>query len=670
MKLAAPDKSLKTALENLARSRQKFAEALSNSPMPFNRKAALDCLANSPRLFVAYCALVRLLKAERDFFAAETYVLVIRTPRNWSLDDFEYLSDVCFPALNKQANLVLNAFCHSPRGKKGQWDFQPQKQLPYRKVIVFLSMGGELHPEFGAAADNIIDLQISERYFMGLSRLLRTGPLTSQDISFLSQQDAPFIDAVFRRSRPTAPAIQRLRQVVSKVKHARTPLPLISFGEAGSWGFRLKADLDAWRKGVLPWTEIDKGVLLYGSPGVGKTSFAIALAAECNVQLVPASLAKWQSGGHLGDLLRAMYVDFAEAKANTPSILLIDEFDAFGDRAKLSGDNAQYVVEVINAALEAIDGAAGREGVVIIGATNLPERIDPAFLRAGRLEKHIHIGKPTSSARAEILAYYLPELAGNPGLSEIARRLPGRTGADLEYLARRARQKARLDGRSPTISDISGELPQETPLSKDDDWRVCLHEAGHAILAKLFDVGTVESVEVFDLDHRAEEHQDAHGRTAISLPQFSIRTENSLRADIAMQLGGMIAEELILGDRSTTAGGSPDSDLAGATDLAVKMVSMFGMGRSLHIVPRPHIDSRDADLFARLPGLRFEVDRILQTEFARAKTALESNRDALLHLANALQSDRKLTGERLAALLDPLVGSRPGSDTSLAAVKR
>ncbi|WP_105436333.1 AAA family ATPase [Neorhizobium tomejilense] len=670
MKLAEANRTLKAALEDLARSRKKFADALSKTPISFNRKAALDCLANSPRLFVAYCALIRLLKAERDFFAAETFVLIIRIPQSWSLDDFEYLSEVCFGALTKQPNLVLNVFCHPSRGKKGHWDFQPQKQLPFRKVIVFAPTGGEIHPEFAAAADKIVDLKVSdERYFSGLSRLLRSGPLPFDDISFLSQQDAPFIDAVFRRARPAAPAIQRLRQVVSKAKHARTPLPLISFGEAGSWGLRLKADLDAWRKGVLPWTEIDKGVLLYGSPGVGKTSFAVALAAECNVQLVAASLAKWQSGGHLGDLLRAMYADFAEAKANTPSILLIDEFDAFGDRAKLSGDNAQYVVEVINAALEAIDGATGREGVVIIGATNLPERIDPAFLRAGRLEKHIHIGKPNSSARAEILSYYLPELTGDLALSQVARRLPGRTGADLEYMARRARQRARLERRSPTISDLREELPKDPSLSADDEWRVCLHEAGHAILAKLFDVGTVESVEVFDLHHSDEESDNSHGRTSISLPQVSIRTENSFRADIAMQLGGMIAEELILGDRSTTAGGSPDSDLAGATALAVKMVSMFGMGRSLHIVPKPFGDSSLPDLFTRLPGLRFEVDRILQTEFARAKTALESNQDALLHLANALKSERKLTGERLAAFLDPLVGSTPTSNTSLPAVR-
>ncbi len=669
MKPAAPDRRLKRALENLARSKTKLAEALSKTPVPFNRKAALDCLATSPRLFIAYCALVHLLKIERDFFAAETYVLVVRIPRVWSLDDYEYLSEICFGPLNGQPNLVLNVFCHSPRGKKGHWDFQPQKQLAFRKVVVFVHDGGELHPEFAAAADKIVDLEVSNRYFDGLSRLLRTGPHTSEDVSFLLKQNAPFIDAVYRKARPAAPALQRVRQIASRAKYPRSPLPLISFGEAGSWGLRLKADLAGWRKGILSWSDVDKGVLLYGPPGVGKTSFATALAAECDSTLIAASLAKWQSHGHLGDLLKAMYADFAEAKEKAPSIFLIDEFDGFGDRAKLSGDNAQYVLEVINAALEAIDGTSGHEGVVIMGATNLPERIDPAFLRAGRLEKHILISKPDRLTRADILRYYLPEIAEEPGLAGIAARLPGRTGADLEYIARRARQKARLDGRSLKISDVAEQLPKELALSHDDDWRVCVHEAGHTILAKLFDVGVVESVEVFDLDHRDEDGQDSHGRTTISLPKLTIRTENSFRADIAMQLGGIVAEEFVLGDRSTTAGGTTGSDLAGATELALKMVSMFGMGRTLRVFSIPSADPNEPNFLNLFPELRLEIDRILKTEFDRAKAALELHRDAVVHLATVLKSEREISGDRLTALLCSLISGSPTTDTSLVAAR-
>lgn len=647
-------KELKLALESLGRCRRKVAEALSKVPISFNRNAGLNCLANSPRSFVAYCAMVQLLKRERDFFANESFVLVVRIPRTWSLEDFEHVCEVCFGDMSKTLNLVLSICLHTPRGKKG-WDFQPQKHLSYRKVIVFVAMGIELHPEFAAAADKIVDIGVSNaRYFEGLARLIRTGPLTDDDVSFLSRHAAPFINAVFRPGRPATLAMRRVREVVTRTKDSRSPLPLRSFGEAGTWGLRLKADLDAWEKGILSWSEVDKGVLLYGPPGVGKTSFANSLAAECGMHLVASSLGKWQSHGHLGDLLKAMYADFSEAKENAPSILLVDEFDAFGDRAKLCGDNAQYVVEVINAALEAIDGTAGREGVVIIGATNLPERIDPAFLRAGRLEKHVLLSKPDSAARAEILGYYLPELSDDPGLSDIARRLTGRTGADLEYLARRAKQKARQDGRPPTITDVREEVPIKPPLSADEHWRICVHEAGHAVLAKLFNVGMIECVEVFAFDNHVE-GEDSLGSTMIVQPKPPIRTENIIRADICMALGGLAAEEIVLGDRSTTAGGTDRSDLAHATDLAEKMVTKYGMGRSL-VLPRTPIDP------TQLSALRFEIDRILKTELARAQATLKSNRHVLLSFAKALQSERKIQGGRLDALLRPLRDLRTASD--------
>lgn len=161
MKLADADKELKMALEALGRSKRKFAEALSKTPISFNTYSGLDCLSRSPRLFVAYCALVRLLKDHQDFFVKESYVLVARVPRTWSLEDFEYVSEMCFAGQNNNPSLVLNVFSHPSRGKKGLWDFQPQKQLCYRKVLIFAHHGIEVHPEFMVAADKIADLQLS-----------------------------------------------------------------------------------------------------------------------------------------------------------------------------------------------------------------------------------------------------------------------------------------------------------------------------------------------------------------------------------------------------------------------------------------------------------------------------------------------------------------------------
>ncbi len=660
MKLADADKELKMALEALGRSKRKFAEALSKTPISFDKYAGLDCLTNSPRLFVAYCALIRLLKAEQDFFAKKTFVLVVRVPRTWSLEDYEYVSEICFAEQNNKPSLVLNIFCHPPRGKKGQWDFKPQKQLCYRKVLLFAHDGVDVHPEIIAAADKMVNLQLSDkRYFDSIARVLQTGSIADEDVAFLGRQAAPYIDTVFRHGRPAAPAMQRVREVITKPREARPTLPLTSFGEAGAWGLQLKADLDAWRKGILDWSAVDKGILLYGPPGVGKSSFAKSLAAECSLHLVASSLGKWQSHGHLGDLLKSMYGDFAEAKENAPSVLLIDEFDAFGDRAKLRGDNAQYVLEVINAALEAIDGTSGREGVVIIGATNLPDRIDPAFLRAGRLEKHILLSKPDRLARTNILGFYLPELSKDPALPDVARRLAGATGADLEYLARRAKQKARREDRKLTMSDVTEEVPERNQLSADEDWRVCVHEAGHAVLATVFKVGIIEFVEVFDMD-RAEDIEGSLGCTMIVDPTRPIRTESHIRANICVNVGGLAAEEIVLGDRSTTAGGTRrTSDLAHATELAEEMVTKFGMGRSLQVLTKTQADPVDP---TRLTGLRFEIDRILGNELARAKATLESNRHVLLDFAKALQSQRKIDGKRLNSLLHPLVPVRPVSD--------
>ncbi len=356
----------------------------------------------------------------------------------------------------------------------------------------------------------------------------------------------------------------------------------------------------------------------------------------------------------MGDLLKAMYATFAEAKAAAPSILLVDEFDSFGHRAKLSGDNAQYMLEVINAMLEAVDGATGREGVIIVAASNLPERIDPAFLRPGRLEKHIELSKPDTAGREAILTHYLPEFSGDGGLKEAARNLHGKSGADLEYIARQVRQRARNESRPTRIADLVEVVPVFIPLKPDELWRICLHEAGHAVLAKVFDIGTIISVEVYTNDHRAEQDDDVHGRTMILIPHLTVHTESSYRAEIAMKLAGLAAEEVFLGDRSTASGGLEKGDLAEATELAVKMVAMFGMGNALNVLPVRILDTKDAALFQKYPYIQQEVDHILQAELDEARQSLKKHRDVVVSLAEALRDRRNIFGDDLDAILRPV----------------
>ncbi|TPP06962.1 AAA family ATPase [Rhizobium glycinendophyticum] len=642
------------ALRAVADAKRELNRVIQEAPQRLYGGRGRELLDKSPREFLGYCALVRILKRQYGFLSKGGGVLVVRVPSRWPIEDFEPLADLCLGPGKNRDTLDFSVCCHTSRNRKGKWDFQPQRYLSAPRTIVFISKGNELHAEFEAVVDWTADLDVLDsRCVEGLCKFLGSGRLSDDDREFLQQQDVGVIDSAFRRGKPAERAIGRLRKLVSHGADKPT-LPLSSFGSAGEWGQRLKRDLALWREGVLPWNQIDKGILLYGPPGTGKTTFAKSLAVECNAHFIASSLGQWQSSGHMGDLLKAMYATFAEAKASAPSILLVDEFDSFGHRAKLSGDNAQYMLEVINAMLEAVDGATGRDGVIIVAASNLPERIDPAFLRPGRLEKHIELSKPDTAGREAILTHYLPEFSGNEALKEAARNLNGKSGADLEYIARQVRKRARDESRPARIADLVEVVPVFIPLKPDELWRICLHEAGHAVLAKVFDIGTITSVEVYTDDNRADQDDDIHGRTMILTPRSTLHTESSYRAEIAMKLAGLAAEEVFVGDRSTASGGLEKGDLAEATELALKMVTMFGMGSTLNVLPTRFLDTKDAALFQKYPYIQREVDEILQSELDEARETLRKYKDVVVSLAKALKKKRSVFGYDLDTILRPL----------------
>ncbi|MDR7028990.1 ATP-binding protein [Rhizobium rosettiformans] len=196
---------------------------------------------------------------------------------------------------------------------------------------------------------------------------------------------------------------------------------LSGYGAARTWAFDLKADLALWRQGNLRWDEISTRLLLSGPPGTGKTMFARALCNTLQVPLLATSVADWLEPGFLGDVLQRMSAAFAFAAEKAPSILFIDEIDNIGSRqtSAASRSHDDYWTSMINRMLELLDGTSKREGVIVIGATNLPERIDPALLRSGRLETHIPIPMPDTDALVGILAIHLgsdlePVLASAP----------------------------------------------------------------------------------------------------------------------------------------------------------------------------------------------------------------------------------------------------------------
>ena len=231
---------------------------------------------------------------------------------------------------------------------------------------------------------------------------------------------------------------------------ARVP----GMGAVEAWGRSLAADLRAYAAGDLPWSAVDRGALLVGPPGVGKTTFAAALAEECGMALVIGNHGIWQAAGHQGDALKAMRKTFAEAREQAPCLLFIDEVDSFPDRSRLGRDHGDYLRPVINALLAELDGAVSREGVVVLAACNDAGNLDPALLRAGRLERVLRVALPDVPGREEILRVHLGEELRQADLHQVARIAEGMAGAELEKSVREARRSARSRDRRLLVGDL------------------------------------------------------------------------------------------------------------------------------------------------------------------------------------------------------------------------
>lgn len=441
---------------------------------------------------------------------------------------------------------------------------------------------------------------------------------------------------------------------------------LPGLGELAAWGRQLATDLEAYRAGRLGWREVDRGVLLSGPPGCGKTSFAAALAAECGVPLIATSYAAWQTAGegHLGEVLRAMAGSFETARAQAPCILFIDEFDTLGARGT-SGHRGDWWRAVINALLEHLDGLGGREGVVVIGATNHPEAVDAALCRSGRLDRVMAIHPPDAAGLAAILRVHLGGELEGVDLSAVVPPIPGVTGADCAKWVRGARRRARAAGRALEVEDLRAEIagPSDVrPLARRRC--VAVHEAGHAIVRECLMPGSVVAVSA-----RAT---DAADGVMVMRRGQGLETAEAMGSTIKVLLAGRAAEQVLLGVVTGGSGGGATSDLARATVLPTHLETA-GEGDRLLWLGLPEAEEV-ARLLRASPVLAARVETRLALLYDETLALVRRHRGLIAQVADRLLAESTLTGEALrrdyiackrASRISPPVGrtraTRPGT---------
>jgi ATP-dependent Zn protease len=482
--------------------------------------------------------------------------------------------------------------------------------------------------------------------------------------------------AVLRSGARGEAALERLRTVASRrlrsatVENARPLASLHGLGQAREWAETVIREMRLAAAGELGWEDVDRGALVYGPPGTGKTALARAIAGECSMPFLATSAARWIGNSHLGEVLKNMRSDFEHARQTAPSFLFLDEIDAFGSREKMRGEYRQWYVEVINALLAELDGFHPRTGVVVIGATNYLSDVDPALVRPGRLDRVVRMPLPDAEALAAIYQDYLGDWRGpDVDLGELARLSAGLAGAQIEFVVRCARRRARrrnsraigmAELRRELIEVLFGSANEGAGVDAASIKRVAVHEGGHAIVMLLGpDRGA--SIGFVSVTSRGMGLGGTIGHQ--SGPDHLTRED--LLAKVRILLAGRAAEATVYGpdDVSLGAGGPSESDLARATALGVLIETAFGIGSDAPLLWLGPINDpiAAADVLRRDKSLAARVAALLDGEYAITMTLIERHRDLLDRVINLLIEEREVDGRRIRALLDQDSGPTPSS---------
>ncbi|MCA2619143.1 MULTISPECIES: ATP-dependent zinc metalloprotease FtsH3 [unclassified Microcystis] len=476
------------------------------------------------------------------------------------------------------------------------------------------------------------------------------------------------------RRAQSGPGSQAMNFGKSKARVQMEPQTQVTFGDvAGIEGAKLELnEVVDFLKNADRFTaigaKIPKGVLLVGPPGTGKTLLARAVAGEAGVPFFSISGSEFVEmfvgvgASRVRDL-------FEQAKANAPCIVFIDEIDAVGRQrgAGLGGGNDERE-QTLNQLLTEMDGFEGNTGIIIIAATNRPDVLDSALLRPGRFDRQVVVDRPDYAGRKEILNVHSrgKTLAQDVDLDKIARRTPGFTGADLANLlneaailaARRNLTEISMDEVNDAIDRVlAGPEKKNRVMSEKRKTLVAYHEAGHALVGALMpDYDPVQKISIIPRGR-------AGGLTWFTPSEDRMESGLYSRAylqnQMAVALGGRLAEEIIFGEEEVTTGAS--NDLQQVARVARQMVTRFGMSDRLGPVAlgrqngnvflgRDIASDRDfSDETAA--AIDEEVRNLVEQAYRRAKEVLVNNRTILDQLAQMLVEKETVDAEELQNIL-------------------
>ncbi len=418
--------------------------------------------------------------------------------------------------------------------------------------------------------------------------------------------------------------------------------------------------------------KIPKGVLLVGAPGTGKTLLARAVAGEAKVPFFSMSGSEFVEmfvgvgAARVRDL-------FEQAKQKAPCIVFIDELDALGKSRSINPLGTHDEREqTLNQLLVEMDGFDPNVGVIIMAATNRPEILDPALLRAGRFDRHIALDRPDIRGREAILRVHTHTVKLGPdvNVSVVAARTPGFVGADLANVvneaallaARRDRSEVTMQDFDDAIDRLTAGLEKKTRvMSQREREIVAYHESGHALVASLLpNMDPVRKISIIPRGIAALGYTQQ-----LPTEDRYLMTRSELEDRMCVLLGGRVAEELVFGDVSTGA----QDDLQKATYVALSMVTQYGMTEALGLRTFES-ERRSPFLDTGVPGRKeyseekasaidSEVEKILERSHDRVRHLLSERRGALDAVARRLLEKEVVEGDELRALLAPHVDSQP-----------